>query len=224
MRGSVRFNCTTTYEPGRCPGMRYRCNRHRKARCNGSGLRTPFSGFTLIEVLLVLSMLAIALNITAPQFRDRIEDLRSASAMRHLSSLFSLARQEALIRQRPVIVCALTDDQRCHRNWTENSTIAVFIDQNNDRRLDSSDKKLKELQWPLKRGEISWRASLARNYLQFESNGGTWQNGTLYYCPVSLDARKARALVISHSGRNYKTIDSNGDGIREDRSGKNLRC
>ncbi|WOJ96485.1 GspH/FimT family pseudopilin [Congregibacter brevis] len=219
MRGSVRTDPMSAHRPGHRRSMCYWVNRDRS-----NGYRNASSGFTLIEVLLVLSMLAISLSLTAPPFKDRIEDLRSASAMRHLASLFALARHEALIRQRPVIVCALTAEQKCHRNWTANSNIAVFIDQNNDRRLDNSDQVLKELRWPLKGGEISWRASLARNYLQFESNGGTWQNGTLYYCPSSLDARKARALVISHSGRNYKTVDSNGDGIREDRSGRNLRC
>lgn len=182
------------------------------------------SGVTLIELLLVVAMLSIALSFSAAPFKDRIEDLRSASAMRHLSSFFSMARQEALVRQQAVTVCALTEERRCNRVWGARSSIAAFIDTDSDRTLDTDEKLLREIRWPLKGGELSWRASLARHHLKFEVNGGTWQNGTLYYCPSSLDARKARALVISHSGRNYMPGDSNGDGIREDRKGKNLRC
>lgn len=181
-------------------------------------------GFTLIELLIVLAILSIALGLTAAPFAKRIDDARSATAMRHFSSLFALARQEALIRQRPVTVCALTAESRCSRVWTDNPAVVVFIDGNDNRRLDADEQPLREIQWPLIGGELSWRASLARDHLRFEPNGGTWQNGTLYYCPKSRDARQARALVISHSGRNYMPGDSNGDGIREDRQGRNLRC
>jgi hypothetical protein len=92
------------------------------------------------------------------------------------------------------------------------------------RRAGGHEPLLRELRWPLRGGELSWRASLARGYIEFEDSGATWQNGTLYYCPDSRDARHARALVLSHSGRSYLTVDSNGDGIREDRRGRNLRC
>ncbi|MFT4768954.1 MAG: type IV fimbrial biogenesis protein FimT [Glaciecola sp.] len=193
-------------------------------------LHTPYpwrslpSGFTLIELLLVVAMLSIALGITLAPLAKRVDDLRSATAMRHLSSVFALARQEALIRQRPITVCALAPDKRCNRQWTDNRSIAVFIDGNDNLRLDDTELRLREIRWPLTGGELSWRASLAKNHLTFEPNGGTWQNGTLYYCPKSRDARQARALVISHSGRNYMPGDSNGDGIREDREGRNLRC
>jgi type IV fimbrial biogenesis protein FimT len=191
--------------------------------------KTPQRAFTLIELLLVLAVLGIALQLTAAPFSHRLADLRSATAMRHLSSLFAFARQEALIRRRPVTVCALaTDDSAsspaCDRNWQDGHVITVFIDTNENRRRDSSEIALREIRWPLKDGELSWRASLARPYINFESSGGTWQNGTLYYCPASRDARQARAMVISHSGRTYLPGDSNGDGIREDRTGRNLRC
>lgn len=211
MRGSFTLHNNTP--SAKTPGLQF------------PGAHRPrASGFTLIELLLVVAALAVALGISAAPFRDRVEDLRSATAMRHLSSLFAMARQEALIRQRPVTVCALTAEKRCTRIWNINRSIAAFIDKNDNRRLDSGDTLLREIRWPLVGGELSWRASLARNYLRFETNGGTWQNGTLYYCPNSRDARKARALVMSHSGRNYMPGDSNGDGIREDREGRNLRC
>ncbi|WP_439100715.1 GspH/FimT family pseudopilin [Congregibacter sp.] len=184
----------------------------------------PHYGFTLIELLIITTILSITLGLTAAPLAKRIDELRSASAMRHLASLFSLARQEALLRQEAITVCALNTAKRCHRQWTDSHSIAVFIDSNNNRRLDVNDQLIRAIQWPLTGAELSWRASLARNHLRFEPNGGTWQNGTLYYCPKSRDARQARALVISHSGRNYLPSDSNGDGIREDRQGRNLRC
>lgn len=181
-------------------------------------------GFTLIELLIVMAVVAISLGLTASPFSSAIADVRSAAAMRHIGTVFKLARQEALLRGRTVTVCALNSEQHCVRSWTSESTITVFLDQNNNRQRDATEPSIRELRWPLSDGEISWRASLARPYINFETTGGTWQNGTLYYCPKNRDARFARALVLSQSGRAYLPGDSNSDGIREDRSGKNLRC
>ncbi|MFK7831567.1 MAG: GspH/FimT family pseudopilin [Congregibacter sp.] len=181
-------------------------------------------GFTLIELLLVVATVAIALGLTNSSFSRAIADMRSESAMRHLSTLFNMARQEALLRGRNVTVCAVDAEGRCTRDWSHEHVIVAFVDGNENRRREASETSVRELRWPLSQGVLSWRASLARAYIEFETTGGTWQNGTLYYCPVSRDARQARALVLSHSGRTYLPGDSNADGIREDRNGKNLRC
>ncbi|MEM1190594.1 MAG: GspH/FimT family protein [Pseudomonadota bacterium] len=181
-------------------------------------------GLTLIELLLVLLMLGIALQAALPSFSDRIADLRSAAAMEQLGRLFSLARQEALQGKRRVTVCAVDLSGRCSRVWSKDHEIHVFLDSNGNHQPDARERRLRKLRWPMEGGELSWRASLARPYISFETHGGTWQNGTLYYCPQSRDPRQARALVLSHSGRAYLTTDSNGDGLREDRRGRNLSC
>ncbi|GAB5413057.1 MAG: hypothetical protein Cons2KO_06600 [Congregibacter sp.] len=182
------------------------------------------AGFTLIELLLVVTCLSIALGLSAAPFAARLAEIRSESAMLFLANLINLSRQEAILRGRPVTLCALDTDSRCHREWTNSHRVAVFIDTNRDRRLGPAEPLIREARWPMTQGELLWRASLARPYIEFEQTGATWQNGTLVYCPASRDARQARALVLSHSGRAYLPGDSNGDGIREDRSGKNLRC
>ncbi|MEM6300808.1 MAG: GspH/FimT family pseudopilin [Pseudomonadota bacterium] len=182
------------------------------------------SGFTLIELLLVLSILAIALGLGGPAMEKLQERVRSHAAMQGLASLLSLARQEAILRGRPITVCGVDSAGNCTRNWGSDHIITVFDDSNSDGKPSNNEEVLREMRWALIGAELSWRASLARRYLRFEAHGGTWQNGTLYYCPNSHDARQAKALVMSHSGRSYMPGDSTGDGIREDRTGRNLRC
>lgn len=188
-----------------------------------TGTASP-RGFTLIELLLLVAVIAITLPMAGAVFQERLAEYRSASAMAHVRTVFAVAREQAVMTGKTVTVCALTASGRCSRDWQHPGTIAAFVDTNGDHRYASGDRLIRQIQWPLKTGELSWRASLARNYIDFESNGGTWQNGTLYYCPESRDARAARALVLSHSGRSYLPGDSNDDGIREDRLGRNLRC
>lgn len=73
-------------------------------------------------------------------------------------------------------------------------------------------------------GVMTWRASLARNYITFDASGFTWQNGSLTYCPDNGDLRFARAVILSQAGRSYLTLDRDNDGIREDRAGNPLAC
>ena len=182
------------------------------------------AGFTLLELLIVVAVLAISLQLTTVSFAPHLREMRSAAAMNHVAGLFAYARHEALLRRTPVTVCVLDTGSKCSRTWLPGYRLIAFIDSNGNRRLEPSDVLLREADWPMSNAELSWRASLARPYVAFLETGGTWQNGTLYYCPENRDARQARALVVSHSGRAYATTDSNGDGIREDRKGKNLRC
>ncbi len=186
--------------------------------------RPVVQGFTFIELLLVLAIMAITLQTGLASFQTQLTAMRSQSALREIRTLFALARQEALLSRRAITVCAVDRDGRCQRNWQDDHAITVFVDSDRNRRVGSDERVLRELRWPLEGGDLSWRASLARPYIEFQPTGGTWQNGTLYYCPDNRDARAARALVLSHSGRSYLPTDSNGDGIREDRRGRNLSC
>lgn len=179
---------------------------------------------TLIELLLVLTIAGILLQSALASFQNTLASARSGAALRGISSLFAVARQQALLERTPITVCAVDRTGRCQRSWTGEHQITVFLDRNRNRSHDATEPAYRELRWPMVGGELSWRASLGRPYIVFEETGGTWQNGTLYYCPANRDSRQARALVLSHSGRSYLTTDSNGDGLREDRLGRNLRC
>jgi type IV fimbrial biogenesis protein FimT len=181
-------------------------------------------GFTLIELLIVVLLISIFVGLGLPSLKHLLAESRGKAAIGQMRALFAFARQQALTGGEATTLCAVEHSGRCVRDWTAGHEIAVFIDRNADRRLDSGDRLLRRVAWPVVDAELSWRASLGRSYLSFESTGATWQNGTLYYCPRSRDPRHARALVISQTGRSYLPGDSNGDGIREDRSGRNLEC
>jgi len=182
------------------------------------------TGLTLIELLITLLLLAVIASLSSNAFSNLIPRHRALTAMTTFRGLFQFARTTAIYSQRTVTVCALTSAQKCTRDWSGDRRIAVFYDNNQNRYLDEKDEGLRLLDWPARKGVVSWRASLARTYINFLPQGNTWQNGTLYYCPANGDVRHANALVLSHSGRSYHPGDSNGDGIREDRKFKPLSC
>ncbi|RAS22840.1 GspH/FimT family pseudopilin [Paraburkholderia bryophila] len=75
--------------------------------------RPPSSGFTLVETLAVVALLAIVAALTAPSFavwqaRDQIDARTKA-----LASTFAYARSEALRRGTRVTVCRVDAARRC---------------------------------------------------------------------------------------------------------------
>ena len=139
-------------------------------------------GFTLVELLVALSILCVLLGISLPGMHDFTARNHANNSMLQLRGLLGLARQTDL-GERIVLVSELT-----------------------------------------RSGEIRWRASGGRNYLRYRPDGGVGEYGNFTYCPRDADPRHARQLVLSATGRPRSSVDTNGDGIVEDRDGKPLAC
>lgn len=181
-------------------------------------------GFTLLQLLVCLAILAIMTTLSWPGYRTLIGREQARQAITHFHHLFQFARNTAINAQKPVTVCALTPDNRCTHAWNKHHAVAVFFDTDNNRKLDDKDQVLRQTNWASFTGKVRWGASLGRQFIRFEKWGNTWQNGTLYYCPKDNNHRFANALVISHSGRSYIPGDNNKNGIAENREGKDLIC
>lgn len=67
----------------------------RPSRCTG---RRPLHGFTLVELLIVLAVVAVVLTLAAPSFRDLIEGQRLRGTSAQLVTDVQFARTEAVSR------------------------------------------------------------------------------------------------------------------------------
>lgn len=85
------------------------------------------SGFSLIELMVTLVVLAILLGIAAPNFTDLVRNNRSQAAANELVSALNLARAEAIKRGSRVSMCPSTNGTSCSGTAWQNGWI-VFVD------------------------------------------------------------------------------------------------
>ncbi len=178
-------------------------------------------GLTLVELLIALAVLSILSFIAIPGLSSFIEKQRAETAMRQMAGLVRMARNEAVATRHPTTLCPSVDGRQCSSNW--NRGVLLFTDDNQNSEVDTGDKVVRYLPEFLEQGDLSWRS--LRNKVQFDIRGlprGTV--GSFVYCPASKDQTIARSLVINFQGRIRPGRDSNGDGIRETGSHKNISC
>lgn len=75
-------------------------------------------GFTLIELMVTVVVVAILLVIAVPNFRTLLLNRRQAAVADGLLNSLNYARNTALSNDQPVTVCPLSAGNACGSNWS----------------------------------------------------------------------------------------------------------
>ena len=97
------------------------------------------AGFTMIEVVVVMSIVAILLVIGVPSFKYMTTANRISSEVNGLIGDMQFARAEGIKEGHQVIVCATTDGATCNNSSTWQGGWVVCSDFNNDGTCDAGD-------------------------------------------------------------------------------------
>lgn len=89
-------------------------------------LRT--SGFTLIELMVTIAVLAVLTTIAFPSFQSSMRSNRVATASNQLIALISFARSEAVRSKSLTQLCTSADGTTCSGDW--NDGWLVWVDRN----------------------------------------------------------------------------------------------
>ena len=103
-------------------------------------MKAKQTGFTLIELMFTIVVLAVLLGIGVPNFRDFIRNSRLSTAANDLLADVNLARSEAVKRRVPVTLCKSADGAACDTsNTTAFARWIVFVDDANPAAISGND-------------------------------------------------------------------------------------
>jgi type IV fimbrial biogenesis protein FimT len=182
--------------------------------------KTP--GYSLVELLVVLSIIAIGITLSAPDLEEFFTRNRVSSQLNQLVRAIHMARQTAIFLNQVVTLCPSADGNSCSRDWAEG--MLLFVDSNNDRNYSQHEALIHRFDALTDGDKLFWRAFRARPFLLMRPKGFTaYQNGTFTYCPHE-GLQYARGIVLNSAGRIRLSQDSDRDGIDEGANGRPLRC
>jgi type IV fimbrial biogenesis protein FimT len=85
-------------------------------------------GFTLVELMVVVALIAILLAVAVPSFKSVVQRNRIATQLNGFISDVGLARSEAIKRGLPVSLCASSDGANCLETNTWHLGWMMFFD------------------------------------------------------------------------------------------------
>lgn len=166
--------------------------------CNEAFLNKPKGGqvmrnrgFTLLEALVVLALLAVLLSLAAPSLQGLRQKHQMQSQAEQLQASLLLARSEAVRRQQRVTMCVRSSsagagpDCDLVGTWTQGWV--VFVDSNDNGRREASETVL-QLHNALPRFLTLHGNATVDNYISYgpqgrsQSTSGAFQAGTLTLC------------------------------------------
>lgn len=182
---------------------------------------TNIKGFTLLELIVSISITSILVAIAAPNFNEFIIKMRVNNEISTLHRMLLITRNIAINSGQKTILCPLENNLQCTTNWQ--NKLSVFIDTNNNKLFDANEKVLKI------RPKITTGDSLlygkGRDKITFSPTGhlSGLANGTFRYCPKN-HKNHSRGIIVARSGRIYQSSDIHNDGIDRNRGNKEINC
>lgn len=101
-------------------------------------------GVTLVETLVAVTILVVLLMVAVPAYKSIIEGNRRATYANQVLEDLTLARSEAIKRNRQVVVCASTSGTACSgtaSDWT--GGWIMYVDANGNGSLDAGETVLR---------------------------------------------------------------------------------
>ena len=143
-------------------------------------------GFTLVELLVTMTVLGIIATIAVPSILTHLARLESQRVKHQLKNTLSLARAESYISRQDVLVCLSNNGGRCHRDSDE--MLLLFVDKNNNKHFDSDvDVLLTQQDLKLRYSTVKLRVGGRRHYTKFWGDSGKPRGhfGHIKYCPTA---------------------------------------
>jgi type IV fimbrial biogenesis protein FimT len=163
-------------------------------------------GFTLIELMLVVAVLAITLTVAVPSMQRAIHSSQLRTEISRLLSAINLARSEAIANNTIVSLCPssyVSDGvATCSRNYADGWL--VFTNNNRDRDVDEGVDKIVKVFEGLPQGYSLTNKAASQDafeLISYRPDGSSRRNMTLLLCPPQSWSIPSWSIVMNMVGR-----------------------
>ena len=154
------------------------------------------AGFTLIELMATLAIVAVILALGAPSLSDALQRQRVSTTLHLLSADMAMARNTAVMRHSHVIVCPRKATGNCAPDQEWGQGWMVFNDPDGNRQPDAETDILRVTDAP---GGALLLLPSSRPLLRYQADGrAANSNLTVYVCD---DKRYAGKVIVNNLGR-----------------------
>lgn len=173
---------------GKAPGCQSAQKSGTDCADHGPSSHLASAGFSLIEMMVVVSLLAIMLAIAVPNFTQMVASDRVKTAANELYGLLQYARGEAVGRGQRVTISASTSD-----TWAETLDVIAL--------KDGEPVTLRHYE-SLNQPEVSAiTAAQSLSELAFYSNGSSSDSTLITLCYSSDSSIAGRTISVARSGQ-----------------------
>lgn len=164
------------------------------------------AGFSLIELMITIAVLAILVALAAPSFSSIINANRITGQTNELVSSLQLARMEAVRRNEAVRVCRTSNGTTCDTTtgaWTGWLTV---VDRNNEVLRSGTVKA------PVRVSSTAAAVRFGGDGLARTTAGGTLFAGTITTCMPTTSPPQNRRIISIVGGSRVSSDPANGGG------------
>ena len=175
-------------------------------------------GFTLAELLVSMTILAVLAALAIPSFNNLLNRQAISQQAWEVRRALELARGLAVAEQQVWKVCMADLNLQCVKQ--QGQRLLVFRDSNNDHLVNGQDKLQLNLQ--IQSRNIRLSAS-GRSYIRFKGSGEALDSGNFLFCGNDKSSQYGRQTIVFRSGRVRLSTDTDGDSY-DDAGGKKISC
>lgn len=178
--------------------------------------RKDKQGFTLVELMVTIAVLAIIVMIAAPAIFTQLAQMEAKRIRYEIMNTLAVAKAESYIRRQNLLVCLSDTGGQCDKN--AHKKLLLFLDKNDNKNFDVGiDDLLAEQSLNPKYGTLHLRAG-GRDYVRFAGDSGNPRGffGHIKYCSSSTYAQAMYQVSFNQNGIiRYKPNDSHPTGCGE---------
>ncbi|HEY4529332.1 MAG TPA: GspH/FimT family pseudopilin [Luteimonas sp.] len=157
------------------------------------------TGFTLIEVVVTVSVMSTLLAVGLPAFAGLLQNQRTSVALASLVSQMSHARLAAVKHRRPTILCPSTSGTQCDGGSDWAGGWIVFVERGDRTRPSRPSDLLQVESVPVSR-HLRIASTSGRSFLRYLPDGrSAGSNLTIVVC--TREGERLGAVVVNNAGR-----------------------